>query len=393
MSSCGPNVPSAFQAGGVCGGNGVCVNSTTTAGLLLCRCNTGFSGASDFFDNRVEKLPDGSFLSFSCQESRTGTIVVWVIFMLFGILRAVQLLPMFRQILNKHLSDPARKSKGFFNDFPLRIATFDLFAVTIPFLITAIGKLAGMTLGTDILVTITLALTVLFFNISVNDLTRTEFDIFVRGSVTPEVAIRLKRLRNTLKAFGTLFIVGVIFIPSMWALTLDKSLGPIENLEVIAIYLRSLGTIVYVLIELVTTWMVRTRVRKLLSSQNGGGKNDQGVLYIVNKMDAEMRQYMVFVCTLGTLYAVSVIPYLLQFQTYFIAIGVGLGALRHSAKAFAKDEKLASVTKSLKVAASEEDAKNSKNSKPKSKEDNSSSFTHAFPTLPGSTSQIISNTQ
>ena len=328
------DVPFDFQAGGVCGGNGQCVNSTLNPGLLLCLCNPGYSGASDFFDNRVEQLPDGTWLSFSCHASQVGTIVVWVFFLLCGLIRAKQLAPLLVQFWKKHYADPVKVKKGLLADFPLGIVAFDLFAVCIPLFITGIGKLCGMTLGTDALVTITLCFTIVSFQVGVLHLTRREFTIFVKGTMNPKEARKAQKLRDWLKLFTITYFVGITIVPSLWTLSLDKSLGPIANNERTAIFFRNIGAAGYGVLDMWTTWMIRKRVKKLISSSN---HEDQAVRFIINKMDAEMKTYIVFLGTIGLTYGIFVIPYLFQFQTYSIAVIVGLGALRHSGKVFAND--------------------------------------------------------
>jgi len=237
-------------------------------------------------------------------------------------------------MLKKHYADPVKVKTGMLKNFPLRIIGFDLFIVSTPTFITGVAKLAGQTFGTDILATVTLCLSVLCFQLSIFHLTQREFKIFVHGTTNPKEAMKAKRLRDFLKCFGLLFFIGVTVVPSLWTLSTNKAIGPIENNEEMIIYLRNIGAIVYALLDMFTTGMIRTRVRKLLSS-NGG--DEKAITFIVNKMDAEMRTYIIFSGTIGVVYAIFVIPFLLQFQTYIIAFIVGLGSLRHSGKAFAKD--------------------------------------------------------
>lgn len=323
-----------FNTGGVCAGHGVCVNSTRTAGSLLCKCDAWYSGASDFFDNRVEQLPDGSWLSFSCNSSDIGTYVVWIIFCLFGVVRAAQLIPSWLFFWKRHFEDPKKRAEGVWRDSPLRVVSIDLLAC-IPFFITGFCKLAGMTFGTDILPTITFGMAVIIFQFAVFDLSRTEFDIFVQGSSNKEAASKAQKLRLFLKYCGLAVFSGFSVIPALWALSLDKSQGPLVNKEELVIYFRSLGVVAFGLLELFSTWMVRKRVRNLLSFS----KNDtSAVSLLISKMDAEMKSYMIFLVTIGSVYSIFLIPQLLAFQTYNIALLVGLGALRHSGKAFVNEK-------------------------------------------------------
>lgn len=363
-----------FQAGGVCAGWGACVNSTRTPGLLLCKCVPGHSGASDFFDNRVERLPDGTWLSFSCNESNTGTYVVWSLFLLCGLLRVYQITPIWIQFYKRHYADPVKVGEGIWKDAPLRIVTFDLFVVSVPYFITCFCKLGGMTFGTDVLPTITLVVTVLFFQLVQFDLTKTEFDIFVKGTANPAEAQKAKRFRMILKCsgIGFFFICNTIF--SLWTLSTDKSLGPLLNGgsgEELAIYPRNLGSIVFGIVEIWTTWMIKQRVVKLLPSSN----NQNGVSYIVTKMEKEMKTYVMFNIFLWITFSIFTVPFMLPYQTYLIVAIYSGGALRNTAKAFSHDKDIAKA-KTMSVAASlEHNSKtdpSSKNSKTRSESVNSS---------------------
>jgi hypothetical protein len=330
MSSCMGNVPLEFQAGGVCGGNGHCVNSLVNPGTLLCLCNPGYSGASDFFDNRVEQLPDGRWLSFSCHCSQVGTIIIWSFFLLCGLIRVKQLWPVFVKLRRKHYQDPKKVEQGIFADFALRIISFDLFAMSIPLFISGAGKLAGGTFGTDILVTVAQLATGFLFQVGVFDLTRREFMIIVKGSMNPIEAKKATRFRDVLKCFTLAVFFGMSVIPSLWALSLDKRLGPLDNGEYIVVYLRSFAVVGYGILEIWTTWMIRKRLRKVI-------ENDSELTYIMEKMDAELRAYIIFLSTIGVTFIVFAVPFFFQFQTYAIAFIVGLSALRHSGNAFADE--------------------------------------------------------
>jgi len=337
MSSCVQPVPYQFQAGGVCAGHGICVNSTRTLGLL-CKCDSGYSGASDFFDNRVEQLPDGSWLSYSCNASDIGTYVIWSFFVLIGIIRTVQLIPLWVNFYQKHYVDKKLKEKSLWRDAPFRIVTIDLFGVGIPLFVCGCAKLAGNTFGTDILATVAMALTIIFFNVVSYYLAKLEFDIFVQGSSNPKEAEKAKRLRLFLKALGEVGYFLFNCIPTMWALSTVKSEGPLAdggNAEELAIYFRNIGGLAMGIGEVASTCMIRKRVRmlKLVSKDD-----DNAVAYIIKKMEIEMKSYIFRMCGLSTIYGLWSIPYLLPYQTYMIGIIIGLGLVIPHSKAFTTEK-------------------------------------------------------
>lgn len=343
-------IAAGFAAGGVCASHGVCVNSSRYPNLLLCKCDEWYSGASDFFDSRVEQMHDGTWLSFSCHSSLIGTYIMWSIWSLFGLLRVVQLLPLWVRLCKRHYNDPKKTADGYLYDSPLRIVSIDLFVV-VPFFATGFSKLGGMTFGSDAAATIFLAMTIFSFQMGTFELTRTEFNIFVLGSKNQEEAAKARKLRMFLKCCGLLVFFCLTIIPSLSAIAFDKSAGPIVNNEYIVIYLRNLGALAYGILDMVTTWMIRQRVRKLLSfsstvgnmnnsksNSNSNTSETSVASLLIKKMDEEMRAYIVFLATVGVTYSVFCISYLLPFQTYSIAIIMSLGALRHSAKAFTNEK-------------------------------------------------------
>lgn len=330
-------VPSAFAQGGQCAGHGVCVDSFRQAGLLLCKCDSWYNGASDFFDNRVEQLSDGTWLSFSCQSSLVGTYVIWGFFMLCGLIRLKPLIPLWCRFYKKHFADPKKVQEGIFRDVPLVIVSIDLFAITIPHFILAICKLGfNMTLGTDALPTVMLVLHSLFSQIRLSEVSRAEFNVFVIGSTSPEEAKQAKMVRTCLKATGQAIMIGLTMIPTLISLGLNRNLGPIENNSITIIYLRNLGVLVYLGFDMMSTWMIRQRLRKILAfSQRDASLTSS----LISKMNEDLKAYFRVIIVAAIFYIVFVIPLLLSHQTYCIGFMIGLGALRHSGSVFiSKDE-------------------------------------------------------
>lgn len=325
-------VPAAFSEGGQCAGHGMCVNSMRQTGLMLCKCDSWFNGASDFFDNRVEQLPDGTWLSFSCQNSLVGMYVIWCFHLLCGFIRLKPLVPLWWRFYKKHFADAKKIQEGIFRDVPLVIVSIDLFAITIPHFILAICKLGfDMTLGTNVLPTVMLVSEVLFSQIRHSEVSRSEFNVFVIGSTSPDEAVRAKKVRTCLKATGQVLWAGLVMIPSLLSLGFDNSVGPIENNEIGVVYARNLGVLAYLCFDLASTWMIRQRLRKILAFS----KRDTSVTSVlISKMDEEIKGYSRTVTFAGIIYVVFVIPFLLSHQTYCIAFMMGLGALRHSGIVF-----------------------------------------------------------
>jgi len=340
MSSCDADPLVYLELGGPCSGLGVCVNSSTT-NMLLCQCNPGYSGASDFFDNRIEQLPDGTWLSLDCGESFIGTTIVWSIFIMFAFIRYYGLLPIFFRLWKSRLPKLKKSHnpmRTFVNDFPLRTVTFDLVFATSFFFITGACKLSGMTLGTDVLPTICISLGVLSFNLINAWISEREFAMFLKSRTGAEA--RTKRLRFRLRVANTLIYFGFTVIPSWWTLSVDKRLGPFVNNEVTVIYFRNVGSVLVAAGEGLLLYTVRKTIAQFMESNKMTATNKSGeaevnpLTPVVARLDKELSYLIVFLSAIAAVYVIMTIPIFFQYQTYFIALLVGVGGLRHSGKSF-----------------------------------------------------------
>jgi hypothetical protein len=349
MSSCEANPPLAFQAG-VCSGAGICVNSTKTPGRLLCLCNSGYSGASDYFDNRIELQPDGTYLSLDCGESKAGTCIIWGLVLLFSIIRTKQVMTVFFKFYRQHFADERKRKAGFLADFPLRTLTFDLVMTSSLLFIVAISKICGLTFGTDILPTVSVGFLVLCFNHVTFEIGRREFSIFLQGTMSAKAAASITRFRTGLKLFGNLVYACIAIIPGIWALTLDKTVGPLENNESNVILIRNIGTVCWGILDICSVWMVKTQLESLMrltsSDNNDHNSNDAHnrsskkvelatkTVDVIKRLAFEIRSLIIFLAVLAILYGVFTVPILYPYQTYCIGFIIGLGSLRHSGKSF-----------------------------------------------------------
>jgi len=162
----------------------------------------------------------------------------------------------------------------------------------------------------------------------------------VQGSSNPVEARKARKLRMTLKISGTAAYLLATGCASLWTLSTDKSKGPLVNggnSEEVAIYLRNLGAVGICAAEIASTWMIRKRVQ-MLRIISGGGGDDSAVVYIIKKMDAEMKTYSIRIGVTGSILGVFCIPYLLPYQTYVIGIVLGIGFLVPPSKAFTTEK-------------------------------------------------------
>jgi hypothetical protein len=364
MSSCDVNPPLAFQAG-ICSGVGVCVNSTNTPGRLLCRCNNGYSGASDYFDNRIELLPDGSYLSLDCGESKLGTCVIWGLVLFITLIRTKQIMMALYKFYRLHITDERKRKAGFFSDFPLRTLTFDLFVPSLLGIVVSISKLCGLVFGSDVLPTVCVSLLVLSFNQVNFEIGRREFSIFIQGTMSSKSAASIRKFRTGLKVVGIIVYASIATVPGIWALTLDKTLGPIENDEFYVILIRNIGTISWGILDICSVWMVKNQLERsvlLTSSDNNkqhssdsqppsSNKPTKAVEVATKRLALEIRSLLLFMLVMALLFGVFSIPILYPYQTYCLGFVIGMGAFRHSGKSFVEaDAALKQSTSTVAVA-------------------------------------------
>lgn len=313
MSSCFAAIPISLQIGGMCAGHGICINSSNN--MLLCQCDYLYNGASDFFDTQIETI-EKEHLFLTCTNSVLGIYLVWSLWLFFGVIRIIILIPIWKNFYTKHYNDDKLNSNYFFYDTPFRIITMDLFLLTICYFIVGVTKILGMTFGTHILPTIALLFTLIFYYIIGFDIDKMQFDIFIRGCGDSVEAQKARKLRLILKTSSMLFTSTINCALSVFALLLNKSKGPIENGEQYIIYIRNINAVCFSSLEILTTLMILRRV-KILKLVDTGGTD---VNYVVKKMENEIKFYIIRAFILCMLYAIFSIPYLLPYQTYCIVL-------------------------------------------------------------------------
>lgn len=363
MSSCSSEVPIFFQVNGMCTGHGVCVNSTIIPNLMLCKCDSYHNGGSDYFDSRVELLPNGEYLSLACNNSMIGVYIVWSIWILVGIIRCSITFPIWLDFCRKHFSDSVLRSKGIF-DTPFRIITMDLFAINSLLFIAGFAKMYGLTIGTHILPTVCYNTAVLLYQVSSFDLSKMEFDIFVQCSSNTEQATKAKNIRLTLKLIGLILTICLVYIPGTISLALDKTQGPLlydGNGQEIIIYLRNIDVIIYIPLEILSTWMILRRIKMVFVFN--GASDESAVKHIVKKMEDTMKFYTRSIGFLMLVYVCFSVPYLLPYQTYCLSLVIGIGIATPNSKAFATEQEKEKI-KTLSIASKTSQSSKETKSKP-----------------------------
>ncbi|KAH9259970.1 hypothetical protein BASA81_001730 [Batrachochytrium salamandrivorans] len=315
---------------GQCDGFGQVVNSSIN-GQPYCLCDALYSGGSDFFDTRfaVEGHPE---LSLTCTASRVGEFVLWGLIILAVIgFRVVPVSIIWREkysaLVNKQGGKYISQS-GFKWSFALKLLTFDLVVLVPTCSVAAALKVAGQVLGTDIPVTVIYSLVPIFFQLENSMLASEEFRIVTHFLPVPERK-RMTAMRNRLELMSWAAYCLGAFIPTIVALTLDKSLGPLINGEYVTILVRNLFIVLWSASATLANFMVFKSFENILSNEMRDRNNEA-----VNHMRKANKRLVIMYSSIALMYAVFCIPQLWGYQTYCYSIIVLLGVFRHPAKAF-----------------------------------------------------------
>lgn len=324
----------AFNTGGVCNGGGLPLtfNSTST---IYCDCFPDYSGTADFFDAGNVLAPDGRILALGCSNYRPAEIVVWTIVLLFSLLRMFHVSKLFREKYFKFKAKHAGQQSPFlFNNFALKVLFFDMCTV-FPMLTTVCAlKISGRTIGTDIGTTLLFIGSVATFQVGNEILAREEFRV-VTEYLPMEKKQQLRKLRFLLQlCCWTTYAVGVV-CPYFFSLTLDKSLGPIDNWQYIALLVRNLASYPWSISGAVANMMVFKRLEHLMSSL--ADSKSRRALQQMRQANIALTRMYVTVCLVFTVFS---LPWLWGFQTYSYVVVVSSGALRHPAKAFQSNDSM-----------------------------------------------------
>jgi hypothetical protein len=224
----------------------------------------------------------------------------------------------------------AKKPKYFFQDVIYRDLLVDLFVTPSICTVVIALKIAGHVLGTDVAITVIFSIMVVIFNLVTKDTSREEFRILLRASMTaPQTERRLRNLHIRLQHLGTFVYCAGVIVPTLYALSLDKSRGPMENGEYIIVILRNIMALVWTLTEVICAHLVRNQVKSVLSGSVGSMKCS--TTDVVKRLDDEIKQLRNMFTFAFVMYAVFTIPWLWPFQTYPIALFSASAVMRSTA--------------------------------------------------------------
>ena len=293
-----------------CSGQGQCINATGYSSHFdaLCVCNSLYSGESDMFDLRVARLPDGTWLSLDCPNPRIGVYVIWSAQLLFLCCRELLIL---RAMFSQFRYKGRLTLKAALSYMPYRVLAVDGFIAGVILLGLPIQKLLpeGLVIGTDIGPTLCLVLGTLFGTLAYNDFEFAQFRALVKAS-SMDFAMHKQLLRRQRTVLGVTHFAYCFFslVPSVVALRLDKSLGPIQNQEYVTLVLRNIGIIIWLSCQWIADVFMQREIRAIVGAlvQVGSTGGSTSVLDYLNKHAAVTKSTAASACVIWLLFSLPV---------------------------------------------------------------------------------------
>lgn len=348
-----------------CSGHGVCANFTiASTSRSMCVCDYGWNGGADMFDMRIGMDPlTGVTMSLDCSVSAAGTIVVWSLLLVFSLHRTFENV----RCLHEMSSQKKRPTKlsQLFKEVRYRSVIVDLLTICPLIVSTSLMKIATafsptpFVLGTYAPLTVTLVIGVFCGLVTVSDFLSHQLEILVKSQIdhagSRERVLSLSR-RLTALTLSSYLMLSVV--PALVTLSLDKSLGPIQNDQYVIIVVRNVGIVGWQVFQLLgSRYLVKeTRAIKafLVPSRNGetggvqgshsaptspksrallqGGPSTDRMASIIMMMEHRSRNLTKTNVVVGTVYAVFCIPQLFAQQTYLLGGLTSLGMLTSPAR-------------------------------------------------------------
>jgi hypothetical protein len=257
--------------------------------------------------------------------------VIWSLVLLACIIRVVGTI---RTTLEKHRDFKERSHKKkhtlgeYYKNFALRVLAFDLVILSPIVLIFAALKISGKIMGTDADVTIISVLGMIAFQYGNAALANEEFKA-ITHFVHKEERKRLIRLRFVLNIISLVSYLLGATVPTLAALFLDKTLGPIANYEYVCIIIRNVFMACFSAFALWSNSVVNAKFEEMIKAIIDP-RSVEALEHMKEANKDLIRLYLV----ISLVYVLFTIPPLWAFQTYCYGALVFFALFRSPAKAF-----------------------------------------------------------
>ena len=299
-----------------CSGQGTCVVSPIS-NLSLCLCDLNFNGASDFFDLRVEWIAGKYVLALDCPNNVIGTQIVWAISLTVFAFVWVRALAVYL------------KNFGLSN-IPQRCVAVEVCFDLPVLIIIASFKVAypnDVVFGTSAWETILFMITEILHTCVHFMLGILEFRVFGLFQ-SPQFRKMFFSYKLRIWTSVVLFFFTAIISPLIM-LRLNKSIGPVLNLQFVLILVRNFGTVILVL----TGFLVADQnLKQFKAAQSSSERSEQKSVERLERFNQVLRflkkqrlESMYGLILLFIIYLICSLPWIWPYQTYFIAIMACIG--------------------------------------------------------------------
>jgi len=295
-----------------CSGQGSCINATgySTHFSGLCVCNDLYSGESDMFDLRVARMANGTWLSLDCPNPRIG---VWTVFSAQLVFLAFRYFLIVIALIRQFKFKGRMRPKAALEYMPYRVLLLETVLAGPILLGLPIQKLLpeGLVIGTDPGPTLCLVIGTFLGSWAYNDFELSQFYALVKASsMDYETHRRLMRRQSAVVWMTRVSYWFFAVVPSLVALGLDKSLGPVQSGEYILLILRNIGIVIWMASQWLSDVFMQREIQSIIKSlsraQVGGSQGTTSLLEYLNVHAAKTKSTTMFATLIWLFFSLPV---------------------------------------------------------------------------------------
>lgn len=307
--------------------NGILVNvsalgapSDTFKFSELCLCDNkpdGFSGACDMFDTRVAYYQSKTY-SLSCKNSNIATYVIYSLFLLVLIRKLIYSITALVQRIRFR---GIQSWRDIYKHTPYLFLISDGLVSTPILMAFCILKLTDTqrVIGTDLSLTVVFVVGVCAGIFTIVGYSYDGFQALVRGQALRlnEEAAKLLSFYKKINAMIMLAYILISAIPRLVMLSLNRSIGPIQNHQVVVLIIGNIGIITWSGLQVLSSYIATKEAEKLLSIVEANKLSSQNVGEIVRYLKTMERKHGLTVGLSFVIYLIACLPWLWAYQMFF----------------------------------------------------------------------------
>jgi hypothetical protein len=322
-----------------CSGHGTCLNITLQNEVdprYLCACDSGWNGVADMFDLRIATV-NGTVLTLDCANSIIVHSIIWGIALAATLFRQMTIFAAFSLLIYEGVHKKQKKLRQIFVDGHfLPIITFDLTLANPLLLVTCVRKVFYQEVfGTETLVTVSTIIGITFTAVGFSTFEHLTFRTLTKGALMDSSERQKLDSMHFKLTVTTLVAYSIVGVPSLAALALDKSKGPIVSSEYVLLLLRNIGFLVFYALLAATARGIHRQAARILDSvspkerssrepSNNGSTTTSpkqiAAIQVVEFLEQNDKELATRCILLLVIWSIASIPHFWPFHGYFMAI-------------------------------------------------------------------------